>query len=658
MASSFRPAPRFEYDGVEFFLDGDSIGQAVEEGHVDSNDWRLDFDTSGETLGAHVLSAVSRNGTLESVPADINVTFTDDINPVVSAYSPANDADVSGSFTFTVTATDNVAATGASWSLDGDHYASMAPQGGGVFTATVNVSALPNGLTFLYTEVSDAEGNQTPGNIGINVLNPQAPTLSTGEVEYYGSTQVGSEGMNAFGATATGHPTPTVSYSWRVCNTTPSCNNYAGDSYNPIAADVGRTVELVVRASNGVNPQDTEIIAVGTVTAADVIEPEPTPTPAPAPPPPPPPAPAPAPAPVTPKPAPVIPPAAKPPVTTIVKTGSDPQKVPGTAGPDRIVTGSGYDVIRAGAGNDVISPGKGGGLVVAGTGNDIVKALQSKNLVVNCGTGKDKLFANKSTKSVGCEQVIVASNSKLVSVKVGADTLPVMPPNFISPNAPTQKSAAVVEAEKKAAVVAAAVDEQKKQAAIADAKAALAAKAVVDAKVKADAAAKAEAAAAAKVKADSAAAAAKKAALAQAIHDEQSKLQIEAANGSLLPPKPLSRIQGLLPQQQRRRATRPTRRPLKAQLTTPQRLRRSRSWPRRRSLSLKPRWWQRRSLSKPRPRWSLLSTRLSRRRKSRSPRSRRPSRRSRPISSRPTAPRKRLCRPVSSPNWRRRKQRS
>ena len=527
-----------EYDGVEFFLDENPIGQAVEEGGLDTNDWRFQFDTSGYTLGAHVLTAVSQNGTLFSAGNDRNVVFVDDIDPAISSYSPVDGSAVSGSFTFTVTATDNVAATSATFWLNEGTPAAMTAAGGGVFTATVNVSAVPNGLAFLYTEVKDARNNVAPGNTSINVANPQAPTLNTGELEYYGSTQVGSEGMNAFGATATGTPAPTVSYSWRVCEGV-SCNNYAGATYSPIAADVGRTVELVVRASNGVNPQDTEIVSVGTVTAAD-----PEPTPEPSPPPPPPPAPSPVVTPPVVVPPTTVPPATVPPatvppvvvktpITIIAKTGAADQKISGTSGPDRIVTGKGNDVIRTGAGADVISPGKGGGLVYAGAGNDKVNALLSKNLVVNCGAGKDTLFANRSTQSVGCEKVVVSSNNKLVEVKVGADKLPVMPANFISPNAPTQKAPAVVEAEKKAAEAAATVVETKKKAAEAKANADAAAKEAVAAKAKADAAAKLEAAATAKAKADVAAKVAQQVALDKLSKSGASPSQIAAERKKL-----------------------------------------------------------------------------------------------------------------------------
>ena len=480
-------------DSVEIFLDGNpidgtfvSLGQATENGGADTNDWELELDTSNYTPGAYKLRAVARNGAVASNDIEIDVTFTDLIDPAISSYSPVDQSDVNGSFTFAVTATDNVAATSATWSLDGTTFAAMTPQGGGVFTATVDVSAEPNGGAFLYTEVSDAAGNATPGNVGIRVANPEAPTLNTADLYWFGSTQVGAEGMQAGDATATGTPAPTVTYSWRVCQLD-SCNTYAGATYNPIAADVGRSVELVVRASNGVDPQDTEIVSIGTVTAAaPVTEPTPEPTPTPAPEPTPTPAPTPAPVAPTPVSAPpvAVPPVATPEVTVLVNRGTADQKVSGTAGSDRIVTGSGKDVIRAGAGNDVIVPGKGRDLVYAGPGNDVVYA-QHGAARVNCGTGKDVVFANRKVEIVGCEKIVVASNNKLVTVKSGADRKPVMPADFVSPFSKTAKApSAVVAAEQKAVVAAATATVAEQKAVVATKASAATAKLVVVAEKK------------------------------------------------------------------------------------------------------------------------------------------------------------------------------
>jgi hypothetical protein len=260
-----------EYDGVEFFLDGDPIGQAVEEGGLDTNDWRFQFDTSGSTLGAHVLTAVSQNGTLFSAGNDINVVFVDDIDPTVATYSPVADSDVTGGvFDFSITTSDNVLATVAAYSLDGSTFFPMISEGAGVFSVDdLDVSALPYGQHFFYVEIEDAEGNSAAGNVSLNILNPQAPTLDLDDLEHFGSLQVGGGGYQAFDATYDdGYPGPTVTYSWNVCDGA-TCTVRVGQTYTPIEAEIGRTVELIITATNSAGTDAYSEMIAGVVTAAD-----------------------------------------------------------------------------------------------------------------------------------------------------------------------------------------------------------------------------------------------------------------------------------------------------------------------------------------------------------------------------------------------------
>ncbi|HEX4929844.1 MAG TPA: hypothetical protein VFV62_03975, partial [Gaiellaceae bacterium] len=481
---------------VEFLVDAPpidgsfvSLGFAQEADFVGSRDWRLNFDSSGYSIGPAQVRAVARNIGGEFSVADANVTFVDRINPTVDSLSPLAGSDVTGGvFDFSITTSDNVGATTATYSLSGDNgsFLPMASDGGGVFSVdNLNVSSLPNGGNFFYVEIADAAGNTAAENVSLNILNPQAPTLDTTNLEHYGSLQVGGEGYHADEATYANngaYPTPTIAYSWNVCNGG-DCTIHPGADYTPLESEIGRTVELIVTATNSSGSDSYNEMISGTVTAAaPVVEPEgpqsgdPTPTPEP-----------------TPTPPTTTPPVTNPPVVsptvtttpptapegkTVVKTGSAPQKVSGTAGPDRITTGSGFDVIRAGAGNDRVRPGKGGGRVYAGAGNDTVQALASKSLYVNCGTGKDTLFATQTTKSVGCEKIVVSSNKTLVTVKNGADSKPVMPANFNGPSALAPKASVVIAADKKVAVAVALAAKEKAAAAITVKKAEAAAKAV------------------------------------------------------------------------------------------------------------------------------------------------------------------------------------
>ena len=48
--------------------------------------------------------------------------------------------------------------------------------------------------------------------------------------------------------------------------------------------------------------------------------------------------------------------------------------------------------------------------------------------MIECGPGRDVVYANRFTVTRGCETVLVASNNRFVKVKVGANGRPVMPP--------------------------------------------------------------------------------------------------------------------------------------------------------------------------------------------------------------------------------------
>jgi Ca2+-binding RTX toxin-like protein len=84
-------------------------------------------------------------------------------------------------------------------------------------------------------------------------------------------------------------------------------------------------------------------------------------------------------------------------------TGND--VLDGGAGRDRLTGGAGNDVLAGGAGNDTITGGQGRNVVGAGPGNDIVNSVNGKREIINCGTGRDRVRADRSDRLVGCERV-------------------------------------------------------------------------------------------------------------------------------------------------------------------------------------------------------------------------------------------------------------
>lgn len=79
----------------------------------------------------------------------------------------------------------------------------------------------------------------------------------------------------------------------------------------------------------------------------------------------------------------------------------------GDAGPDTLYGQEGNDKLTGGAGNDKLIPGDGKDSVAAGAGNDYINAFDSRGAgeTINCGPGRDRVWADKADKLIGCEVV-------------------------------------------------------------------------------------------------------------------------------------------------------------------------------------------------------------------------------------------------------------
>ena len=78
----------------------------------------------------------------------------------------------------------------------------------------------------------------------------------------------------------------------------------------------------------------------------------------------------------------------------------------GGAGRDSIRAEAGRDRVSGGSGNDKIDAGVGRSRIKAGPGNDKVEAVNLKRNRINCGSGRDVVWANKGD--------IVARNCEVV----------------------------------------------------------------------------------------------------------------------------------------------------------------------------------------------------------------------------------------------------
>jgi N-acetylglucosamine-6-sulfatase len=80
----------------------------------------------------------------------------------------------------------------------------------------------------------------------------------------------------------------------------------------------------------------------------------------------------------------------------------------GGPGSDRLRGSGGYDILCGHGGGDVLEPGRGPDWVFAGDGRDVVRARDRRRDHVDCGGGRDVLFADAGDRVVGpsCEVVL------------------------------------------------------------------------------------------------------------------------------------------------------------------------------------------------------------------------------------------------------------
>src|SRR3989344_4145625 len=166
--------------GIQFKLDGQKNIGAEDT----SAPYSVVWDTAGETIGTHTLSAVARDitgsvGTAASVSVTITgapIAASDTISPAVSITSPASGATVSGVTGFAVSASDNVGVTKVEFYIDGQLKGSdtTAPYSYAWDTTNGGAHACLGAHTHnLTSKAYDAAGNVTtsPG-IVMNMNNP------------------------------------------------------------------------------------------------------------------------------------------------------------------------------------------------------------------------------------------------------------------------------------------------------------------------------------------------------------------------------------------------------------------------------------------------------------------------------------------------------
>jgi hypothetical protein len=96
----------------------------------------------------------------------------------------------------------------------------------------------------------------------------------------------------------------------------------------------------------------------------------------------------------------------------VLSGGKGEDCISGGPGNDTLSGGDGADSLSGGAGNDAIDGGKGRNKISGGAGNDAINAANHSRDTVNCGSGRDKVTADRMDRLRGCEHVTIVGRKR------------------------------------------------------------------------------------------------------------------------------------------------------------------------------------------------------------------------------------------------------
>ncbi len=126
--------------------------------------WSLDMDHKTGTVGQDPL--------LNAVKANWGTTGSgDNVPPTVAITSPGNGATVTGTISFSVNASDNVAVSSVIFKADGNQVGNLTAS---PYTLSYNTTSLTNGTHSLSATAYDAAGNSATASVSVTVSNTVA----------------------------------------------------------------------------------------------------------------------------------------------------------------------------------------------------------------------------------------------------------------------------------------------------------------------------------------------------------------------------------------------------------------------------------------------------------------------------------------------------
>src|SRR5438445_3989001 len=170
---------------IEPTLDQRMAGRYLDDGALKKPDWQLGDGRLNlyESLRTHTTTTIP-----PPPPADTTA-------PTVTLTSPSSGATVTGAFTVTASATDEVGVVGVQFTLDGANLGgehTVAP-----YEVSWNSSTVPNGAHVLAAVARDAAGNQQISSVGVTVANDTTAPTVTMTSPAVGATIRGTISLNA-----------------------------------------------------------------------------------------------------------------------------------------------------------------------------------------------------------------------------------------------------------------------------------------------------------------------------------------------------------------------------------------------------------------------------------------------------------------------------
>ncbi len=171
--------------GVQFRVDGANVGT-----EDTTSPFSRVWNSTSVANGSHVISIVARdaagNTDTASVTVTVNNTVADTTPPTVSINSPANNANLAGSFSVTASASDNVGVVGVQFKVDGVNISSEDTSS--PYSRSWNSNNATNGSHVISAVARDAAGNTRTASVTITVNNvdtvpPTAPAAVNMQAE-------------------------------------------------------------------------------------------------------------------------------------------------------------------------------------------------------------------------------------------------------------------------------------------------------------------------------------------------------------------------------------------------------------------------------------------------------------------------------------------